>query len=202
MKQNKIDTASGLSLTLNAIALAKENVDYKGDENVIKLNKTYACHFGKANMNGEIVTKDSFDDGFAAMKETGGGIMPSINWQHDPNCIIGTWTDLTPDDTGLMVEGYIAKKQWDVQNRILPLIEAGVPLYLSTEGFVGWDDMIVDNETGIYTAKRFLLVRISLVDVPADFQQDAIITNAIELHRKNAMRDEKTEKPMLIHPII
>jgi len=203
MKRNKIEGTTGIALMLNALALSRENVDYEGDENVIKLKKTYACHFGKANMNGEIVTKDSFDAMFSAMKETEGGIMPSMNWMHDPNCIIGTWTDLTPDDNGLMVEGFIAKKQWDVQNRILPLMEAGVPLYLSTEGFVDWNDMIWDEEAGVYTAKKFYLVRISLVDVPADFQQNAIITNALELHRRKA-EEKKEEKNnnLIIHPII
>lgn len=186
---------NGLNLHLNSVKLAKADVDAMSDERVVAIKQTYACHFGGANENGEIVTRDSFDEMFKKYKATDGGIMPSMNWQHDPSCIIGTWTDLEPNTVGLRVNGYMAKGVWDVQNRILPLLDAGVGLYLSTEGWVPWDSMEW-NDDGTYKASRFDLLRISIVDIPADFRQREVVANAIALHRderKNAPEPQETE---------
>lgn len=190
----------GQNIHLNAIALERGAFDFVSDEKIVAIKKTYACHFGGANENGEIVTKDSFDAMFGKMQQTAGGIMPSMNWQHDPNCIIGTWTDLVPNTVGLQVTGYMAKGCWDVQNRILPLLDAGVPLYLSTEGWVPYGSMKFSADGDTYTAERFDLLRISIVDIPADFQQREVVANAIELHRENRRVEaseevETTEEP-------
>ena len=186
MKKNQ---ENGIRLSLNAISLSREAI--VEEENVIRINPTYACHFGGANMNGEIVTKDSFDKMFKAMAESDGAIMPSINWMHS-DTIIGTWTDLTPDDKGLLVSGYLAKT-WDVENRIMPLVRAGIPLYLSTEGFVDLNG-IEWMEDGTYVAKAFDLVRISIVDIPADFQQSEVLRNAISLHRERRVNKAEAEE--------
>jgi len=178
-------------LKLNSVKLERKNFDVS-DEKIIKIDDVYACHFGKANMNGEIVTKDSFDAFFKKMKGTD-GIMPSMNWMHSWDAIIGTWTDLVPNTVGLKVNGYIAKDTWAAKNYIIPLLEANVPLYLSTEGFVPWDSIELNDEDGTYIAKDFNLVRISIVDIPADFEQKNVVKNAIELHRIRINTTENSE---------
>lgn len=176
-------------LMLNAVKLNRESIDAMSDENVVAIKKTYACHFGTANENNEIVTKDSFDAMFKKMQ--GNGMMPSLNYMHT-DTIIGAWTDLVPNSVGLQATGYLAKNNWDVRERILPLMDAGVPFYLSTEGFVPWDAMEWAKDGASYTCKQFDLIRISLVDVPADFQQKELErTNAIELHRHMVAEAEK-----------
>lgn len=179
----------------NAVKLQRDGVDWASDEKVVAIKKTKACHFDTPNMNREVVTKDSFDEMFKAMKNSN-GIMPSMNWMHT-DAIIGTWTDLVPEGSGLTVSGYMAKNVWHVREVILPLLDAGVPLYLSTEGYVPWDSMEWDDEKGIYIAKQFDLIRISLVDVPADFEQKEIVRNAIELHRNDVTPKEKEEPKQL-----
>lgn len=183
---------NGLMMTLNSVKLERKNFDVS-DERIIKIEDVYACHFGKANMNGEIVTRDSFDKFFKQMKNTD-GIMPSMNWMHSWDAIVGTWTDLVPNSVGLKVNGYIAKETWAAKNYIIPLIEANVPLYLSTEGFVPWESIEWNDAEGTYIAKDFNLIRISIVDIPADFEQKNVVKNAIELHRNRMKEKEDEEK--------
>ena len=182
-----MENKTNMRLILNAVKINRSDVDYLSDEKVVAIKKTYACHFGGANENGEIVNADSFDDMFLKMQSN--GMMPSLNYMHT-DTIIGAWTDLVPNTVGLQATGYLAKGCWDVKERILPLMDAGVPFYLSTEGFVPYDAMSF-NDNGTYTARRFDLIRISLVDVPADFAQKELQrANAIELHRRmNAVQD-------------
>lgn len=183
---------NGLMMTLNSVKLERKNFDVS-DERIIKIEDVYACHFGTANMNGEIVTRDSFDKFFKQMKNTD-GIMPSMNWMHSWDAIVGTWTDLVPNSVGLKVNGYIAKETWAAKNYIIPLIEANVPLYLSTEGFVPWESIEWNDAEGTYIAKDFNLIRISIVDIPADFEQKNVVKNAIELHRNRMEEKEDEEK--------
>lgn len=189
----KTNKGSGSAILLNAVKIKGADIDYASDEKKVAIKKTYACHFGKPNENNEVVNQDSFDEMFKKYKESD-GIRPSINWQHDPRLIIGEWTDLVPNTIGLQVEGWLAKQNWFVREWLLPLIDAGKNLYLSTEGYCPWDAMEWNDEKGFYTAKQFDLIRISLVDVPADFEQKVVKTNAVELHPDNE-EPKHEEKP-------
>ena len=184
-------------LRCNGVKLERSNVDTKSSEDFIFV-KGYACHFGKANLNGEIVTKDSFDAFFNVLKES--SVMPSINFQHDPTEIIGGWDKLEPKDDGLWVEGRICKKVKRVQDTILPLMEAGMLNWLSTEGFVDLDSLEF-NDDGTYTVKDFMLCRISLVDVPADLNA-TVEHNAVTLERKNRKEEEPMPKETKRHKVI
>lgn len=164
---------------LNGIKIERTNIDFTSDENFVAI-KGYACHFGEANLNHEIVGASSFDDFFEKLKNA--GIMPGFNYMHT-DTIIGGWDALTPDEIGLFAEGRLCKTEF-VRNELLPLMEAGFCNYLSTEGFVNWEDMIFNEDNDSYVATQFNLVRISIVDVPADIRQQELSLNAMALRRK------------------
>lgn len=165
---------------LNGIKIERQNIDFSSDENFVAI-KGYACHFGEANLNHEIVGASSFDDFFEKLKNA--GIMPGFNYMHT-DTIIGGWDALTPDEIGLFAEGRLCKRSRFVTDELLPLMEAGFCNYLSTEGFVNWDDMIWNEDNDNYVATKFNLVRISIVDVPADIRQNELSLNAVALRRK------------------
>lgn len=159
---------------MNAVALGKVTTA-ENEDGTIPI-KGYACHFGVANLNHEIVTKDSFDKGFEVMKRA--GIMPTLNYMHTGE-IIGVTDLLKPDDKGLWLEGRIVKTAF-VRDTLIPLMDAGTMNCLSTEGFVTrWT---TQEDSDNYIADEFTLLRVSVVDIPADMS--AIFSrNAITLER-------------------
>ena len=165
--------------TLNGLRLNKETI--KEDGNLLKI-EGYACHFGTANGNGEIVSESSFADFFKALEE--GGQMPSFTFNHNSNALIGGWDSIVSDEKGLYVKGHINTDVAFVRDNLLPLIKGGDLNCLSTEGFVG---DCKRNDDGTYHAGAFILTAISLVALPADFNAKTITSeNALKLERKKA----------------
>lgn len=180
-KENFTKMKDKCFFSTNAVKLENGNITTDGDVMTIK---GYACHFGKPNLNGEVVTKDSFDEGFKLMAES--TVMPTINLMHSP-VIVGGWDKLTPDDKGLYVEGRIILTPY-VKDNIAPLITSGFLSHLSTEGYVtDWE-----SKEDYYVAKNFFLLRISLVDIPADFQA-APTFNALSLNRRTGKKTVNSE---------
>lgn len=190
MKNEKSKGANALWL-MNGIKIERANIDTTSDEKFATI-KGYACHFGVANENLEIVTADSFDNFFEKLAKA--GIMPGFNFMHSPDTIIGGWDKLTPDATGLFAEGRLLKESAFVRNEVLPLMEAGFCNYLSTEGFVPWDAVDWNESDDTYTAKQFNLIRIALVDVPADLRQSELAVNAVTLERRKNLKNEPKRK--------
>lgn len=176
----------------NAVRLERKNIDFDSDDKYVYV-KGYACHFGEPNANGEIVTQDSFDNLFADMNKT--GIMPAFNFMHRP-IPVGVWDKIEPDETGLYVEGRLVKGSQFVRENVLPLLDAGACSYLSTEGYV-YDGYNVEGDAYTYVATDFRLIRISLVDVPADFKQSEVNANAISLTRKKKDEHKHNRKIIL-----
>lgn len=169
---------------LSSIALTNTTVSENGDD--VKV-EGYACTFNEENHNGLIVTKDSFDKLFEEMKEK--GLMPSMNLMHGTQ-IVGVWDELVPDNKGLYAKGRLVMTDF-VKNNVLPLMQAGALNYLSTEGYIEdgyWD------EKDAMVATVFNLIRISLVDVPADFNAKIdMVENSIALRRYEHKKEREAK---------
>lgn len=165
-------------LSLNSIKIDSP-IDFT-TEDVVRV-EGYAAHFDKVNLNGEIVTKESFDTFLRTLSE--GGMMPMFTYNHDCNAIIGGWDTIRTDDTGLWCEGHLNKNVKFVSDTIIPLMQSGDLNYLSTEGFTPWDK-VEETEEG-FLLKDFCLTAISLVALPADFSAKVNIKNRLETLHSN-----------------
>lgn len=145
----------------------------------------YACHYGEANHNYEIVTAGSFTGFLAELAES--GLKPAFTFNHDSGCIIGGWDELESDSTGLLVRGHINTNVAYVRDNLLPLIESGDLSHLSTEGWAmgEWDE-----RRQAYVCSEFMLTAISLVALPADFAAKMEMKN--DLSRPTAKRQYKS----------
>lgn len=173
----------------NAVRIERDNIVTDGD--VLRI-KGYCCHFGKPNGNGEIVNKDSFDRWFNELKPT--DVMPSINLMHTDR-IIGGIDVLRPDDTGLWMEGRICLTPF-VRDEIMPLIDNGFLVHLSTQGWVTrWHEQLdEDTDRYYFVADEYLLMGVALVDVPADLNAK-FSSNAVTLERfGKEKKEEKSDK--------
>lgn len=55
---------------------------------------------------GDIVEEGAFKDSLESWQSK--GKWPKMLWQHDPNKVIGVWTDMQENDKGLYVKGEVA----------------------------------------------------------------------------------------------
>lgn len=156
-------------LILNALRL--DRVGEKSGDGLVPI-EGYACHYGVANHNGEIVDENSFSYWLGKMKE--GGVMPIFNYQHGSD-IIGGWDRFESDATGLKGYGHLNTNVAFVRDNVLPLVESGDVTYLSTEGWCDWDS-IEERGDSLYLGK-FILCGVSLVSLPADFGAKMTIKN-------------------------
>lgn len=179
---------------LNALKLERiENKESK--DGLIKI-AGYACHYGNANHNGEIVDENSFKKFFSDLES--GGMMPMFNYQHDDTKIIGGWDKFDSRDDGLYAEGHLNTNSSFVKNEILPLVEAGDVTHLSTQGFCNYSDIDIKEDNYCYI-KNFILTGVSLVALPADFSAKADLTNKLSLVRKGKQEIENTIDLSLIY---
>lgn len=177
-------------ISLNALKIERVNRTETG-----AVVSGYACHFGKANGNGEIVDEKSFEGFFSQLKD--GGLMPAFNFQHDNSLIIGGWDDIAADAEGLHVVGHLNTSSKYVADNILPLVEAGDVTHLSTQGFSYFDDW-EEREDGFYI-KNFYLTAIALVALPADFGAKAELRNDYRAWKAEQPKPEPPQKPIIIY---
>lgn len=177
---------------LNALKLEKNDIQREDDDKYIHI-KGYGCHFGVINKNGEMVNEESFASFFKDLEA--GSLMPVLNYQHQPDKIIGCWDKITADETGLLCEGRIFRDVQLVKDTIEPLMNGGALDSLSTEGWVtDWE--IIEKEDGsMYLfAKEFVLTGISLVALPADFDARIDTENALTLERAERIKKTTPKK--------
>lgn len=148
-------------------------------ENFVNI-EGFAAHFGKANLNREIVNADSFNDFFELYKD--GKLKPRLNYEHTEQ-LLGGIDNLEIKDNGLYMTAHLNKNVKIVSDTILPLIESGDLNSFSTEGYIDWND-IVEKEDGSYYVKSFMLTGVSIVSCPADpdakFSLNSFISEYIE----------------------
>lgn len=146
------------------------------ETNLVKI-EGYACHFDIANKNGEIVHKNSFTDCLAEFRKE--NRMPMMNFNHNPDLIIGGWEEFEIRNDGLFAKGHLNKDVALVRDTVLPLIKSGDLKGLSTEGYTKWAD-IEQLDNGILRLNRFMLMGVALVALPADPKTDIALRNRIE----------------------
>lgn len=175
-------------ISTNALKLV--NKDSKPDADGMVKVEGYACHFGKANGNSEIVDEKSFRAFFKELKAR--NQMPYFNYNHQNGAIVGGWDKIESDEVGLRVVGHLNTNVALVRDTVLPLIESGDLVGLSTEGFVPWSK-IEERENGEYYCGEFILVGISIVPMAADNDARINVMNTLR-DGFNAFRAENKPK--------
>lgn len=137
------------------------------------------CHFGKPNLNGEIVDSSSFNDFFTMYNN--GQLNPLLNYQHDQNQVIGTIDEITTTNEGLFFRASINKDVEICRTNLVPNIKNGVIRSFSTEGIIknGYDG-IEQRENNTYFVRSFLLTGLAVVNLPADPKATFTVSNMLK----------------------
>lgn len=149
-----------------AITNAAEDGDLLNIEGV-------ACHYNRANLNGEIVNAKSFDVFFGLYNDK--KLTPALNWSHNSDIIIGGIDSLVSKKDGLHMQAHLNKNVAIVRDTLLPNILAGDIKSLSTEGWaqnIRWND---DDDT--YYVGDFILTAVAVVSTPADYEAEFSVRN-------------------------
>ncbi len=148
-----------------------------------------ACHWGKENLNSQVVDKNSFG---AFMKlYNAGKIRPVCNYEHDSAKRIGLIDKIDMQDDGMWIEAHINTRIPYVSEWLLPLIEAGDLKGLSTEGFpLNGYESLMQMENGLVYVKDFILSAIAITAIPADWDAEFSIANYIEGWKALRAEDE------------
>lgn len=133
-----------------------------------------AAHFGSPNLNGEIVTAESFCNFFQLYND--GKLKPALNYNHDSTMLIGGIDSIYIKDNALCCSAHLNKDIAFCKDTLIPMVESGDIKSFSTEGYVGYND-IEEREDGNYFAKNFMLTAIAIVSVPADYKSEFCIKN-------------------------
>lgn len=141
----------------------------------------FICHFGKANLNQEIVDSQSFNTFFNMMEN--GQLKPKLNYNHTDS-LIGGIRDIISVDEGLYMSAYLNNNIALVRDMIAPSVLAGELDSFSTEGYIqnGYEG-IVENEDGSYYVKDFLLTAVAIVPTPADPLATFTLKNFIDEYK-------------------
>ena len=126
----------------------------------------YGSVFGNVDSYDEIVAAGAFKASLKAIKDSGDPL--PVLWQHNPDQPIGGYTELTEDDTGLRVAGFLLKDEVAMAREAYALMKARVVKGLSIGYYVR--DSSYDEKTGIRTLKELDLREVSVVTFPANEQ--------------------------------
>lgn len=156
------------------------------DDNFLKI-KGYGSHHNVANLNHQITDARSFDEFFRLYREN--KVVPVLNYEHDTYTVIGTVDSVVCDETGLFFECSVNKNVKICEEQIIPNIKAGVLKSFSTQGYVTYDDIIENEETGNYYCRNFILTDLAIVAHPADWQSE------FEVSYNNWKASKETQEP-------
>lgn len=126
--------------------------------------KGYGSVFGNVDSYDEIVSPGAFAKSLDLIKDSGDPL--PVLWQHNPDKPIGGYTELSEDDRGLKVSGFLMKDDVALAREAYALMKARVVKGLSI-GYYVRDDSY-DEKTGIRTLKELDLREISVVTFPAN----------------------------------
>ena len=184
METNNIFYIDGMTIT-NSVE-SDSRLDISG----------YACHWNVANLNGEIVNKDSFNSFFSLYSNN--RLTPSLTWEH-LDTVIGGIDELSCDDAGLVMKAHINKDVKICNEMIIPNIIAGDINSFSTEGYIlNGMNGITEKEDGYYV-HDFILTAVSIVRTPADYDAKFTVKNYLE--HNNYLKDNNLNQkfnPMLL----
>ena len=152
------------------ITNAVENKDF------LKIDGT-AAHFNYPNLNGEIVDSKSFNSFFEMYNS--GKLKPALNYNHDSNMLIGGVDKIYIQDNTLCCSAHLNKNIAFCRDTLIPMIMSGDVKSYSTEGYVGYDD-VMKREDNTYYASNFILTAVAIVSTPADYKSEFTIKNCFE----------------------
>lgn len=136
----------------------------------------YGSVFGNVDSYREIVAPGAFKSSLAALKEAGDPL--PVLWQHNASQPIGGYTDLSEDERGLKVGGFLLKDDVSLAREAYALMKARVVKGLSIGYYVRADSY--DEKTSIRTLTELDLREISVVTFPANEQaQVENVKNAV-----------------------
>lgn len=187
LKKYKTKTLNKMNNTIYLDGLKIQSVN--ANENIVEI-EGYAAHFGKANLNNEIVNASSFDDFFDLYNAN--KIKPRLNYEHTDQ-LLGGIDGLEVKEDGLYMKAHLTKSVKIVSDTILPLIESGDLCSFSTEGYIDYND-IVEYADGTYLAKKFMLIGVSVVSVPADPQAKFSLNSFINEYKQYKEQELKDLK--------
>ena len=159
------------------------------EDNMLRIEGT-AAHFGEANLNNEIVDEKSFDSFFLLYRD--GKLTPVLNFNHDPYALIGGIDNIYTKDNALWCSAHLNKDIAICRDTLIPMVMSGDIKSYSTEGWVGFND-IVEHDDGTYYCKNFMLTGVAVVSLPADYNSEFSI--------KNYFENNKTLKTKKLNPI-
>lgn len=145
-----------------------------------KLNiEGFAAHFGKPNLNKEIVFAESFDLFFEAYNN--GQIRPILNFEHQFDKQIGGIDYISREKDGLFVRAHLNRSIPYVNDWIVPNIMSGDLNKFSSEGLViGGRDGVRVNQDGSYVVLNFMMTAVAVVKHPADWTAEFTVKNYFE----------------------
>lgn len=115
--------------------------------------------FGNEDLGGDVVVKGAFQRTLAQHKESGS--LPQMFWMHDPSRVLGKWTSMSEDDTGLSVKGVLADTP--LGNEIRTLLKMDAISGLS----IGYRTLDADfDKDGRRLLKELELWEVSVVSLP------------------------------------
>lgn len=139
----------------------------------------YGSIFGNVDSYREIVAPGAFKSSIARIKENS-EVLPVL-WQHNPDQPIGGYTEVSEDDRGLKMAGFLLKDDVALAREAYALMKARVVKGLSIGYYVPKGGDSYDEKTGIRTLHEVDLRETSVVTFPANEQ--AQVENV-----KNALR--------------
>lgn len=157
--------------------LLRKNFAFKADVDDNGTFAGYGSVFGNVDSYDEIVAPGAFAKSLQAIKDSGDPL--PVLWQHNPDEPIGGYSELSEDERGLKVSGFLLKDEVAKAAEAYALMKARVVKGLSI-GYYVRDDSF-DQKTGIRTLKELDLREISVVTFPAN--EEAQVDNV-----KNAVR--------------
>lgn len=114
--------------------------------------------FGNVDLGGDVVARGAFADTLAEHEKNDS--IPQMFWMHNPEKVAGRWDDMHEDDTGLAVEGTLAKTPLGDEMRTLFGMKAVRGLSI---GYITTDADYKDD--GVRVIKSVDLYEVSLVSL-------------------------------------
>ena len=170
----------------NKIYLNNIRITNAVDDDGVGRIEGFAAHWYKPNFNDERVNASSFDTFFQLMGE--GKIEPTLNFNHNPERIIGKIDKLEAKDEGLWMQAHVNKNVAFVKETVWPLIEAGDLTGLSTEGYIRSSDDVEWLKDDTYFVRSFILTAVAVCPTPADGYARFSVANVV-----NNMRPTEEE---------
>ena len=156
----------------------------------------YCCHFNIKNLNDQVTDSKSFDTFFEMYNS--GKLKPVLNFNHDPEMVIGGIDDVAVMDEGLYMQARLNMNVPLVRDMIAPNVLAGDIDSFSTEGrCLNPSDDLIALKAGGYYIKNFILTAVAVVTTPADWMAKFSISNYFDEYRKLQSAEEEIKKTRL-----